>query len=60
MTSIGEGAFIGSNTAIVAPCTIGRDALIGAGSTITKDVPDGETAIARGKQTNLRRRLKKS
>lgn len=60
VTSIGEGAFIGSNTAIVAPCTIGRDALIGAGSTITKDVPDGETAIARGKQTNLRRRLKKS
>lgn len=59
-TEIGEGAFIGSNTALVAPVTVGRDALVGAGSTITKDVPDQGTAIARGRQTNLRRRLKKS
>lgn len=59
-TTIGEGAFIGSNTALVAPVTIGNDALVGAGSTITKDVPEGGAGIARGKQVNLKRRLKKS
>jgi bifunctional UDP-N-acetylglucosamine pyrophosphorylase/glucosamine-1-phosphate N-acetyltransferase len=58
-TVIGPGAFIGSNTALVAPVTVGRDALIGAGSTITKDVPDEQTGIARGKQTIIARRLKK-
>ena len=59
-TTIGPGAFIGSNTALVAPVTVGRDALVGAGSTITKDVPDEGGAIARGKQVNIHRRLKKS
>ena len=59
-TVIGDGAFIGSNTALVAPVTVGRDALVGAGSTITKDVPDESAAIARGKQVVLNRRLKKS
>jgi len=59
-TVIGPGAFIGSNTALVAPITVGRDALVGAGSTITKDVPDEGGAIARAKQTNILRRLKKS
>ncbi|WP_285907411.1 bifunctional UDP-N-acetylglucosamine diphosphorylase/glucosamine-1-phosphate N-acetyltransferase GlmU [Pseudodesulfovibrio pelocollis] len=59
-TVIGPGAFIGSNTALVAPVTVGRDALVGAGSTITKDVPDEGGAIARAKQTNISRRLKKS
>lgn len=60
VTVIGEGAFIGSNTALVAPVTIGKDALVGAGSTITKDVPDAGAAIARGKQVTINRRLKKS
>ncbi|BDQ38314.1 bifunctional protein GlmU [Pseudodesulfovibrio nedwellii] len=60
VTTIGEGAFIGSNTALVAPVTIGKDALVGAGSTITKDVPEGQGAVARGKQVNIKRRLKKS
>jgi len=59
-TVIGEGAFIGSNTALVAPVTVGKDALVGAGSTITKDVPDEGGAVARGKQVNINRRLKKS
>ncbi|MCJ2165762.1 MULTISPECIES: bifunctional UDP-N-acetylglucosamine diphosphorylase/glucosamine-1-phosphate N-acetyltransferase GlmU [unclassified Pseudodesulfovibrio] len=59
VTKIGEGAFIGSNTALVAPVSVGKHALIGAGSTITKDVPDNQTGIARGKQTNLKRTLKK-
>ncbi len=59
-TTIGEGAFIGSNTALVAPVTVGRDALIAAGSTITKNVPDAQTAIGRAKQINLKRCMKKS
>ncbi len=60
VTDIGEGAFIGSNTALVAPVKVGRKALVGAGSVITKDVPDEALAIARGKQTNLVRRGAKS
>lgn len=59
-TVIGEGAFIGSNTALVAPVEIGANALIGAGSTITKKVKDGELAISRSKQVNIRRRNEKS
>lgn len=59
-TTIGEGAFIGSNTALVAPVTVGKDALVAAGSTITKNIPDEWTAIARGKQSNLDRKMKKS
>jgi len=49
-TVIGKGAFIGSNSALVAPVPVGRDALVGAGSVLTKDVPAGEMAIARGRQ----------
>jgi bifunctional UDP-N-acetylglucosamine pyrophosphorylase / glucosamine-1-phosphate N-acetyltransferase len=49
-TIIEEGAFIGSNTALVAPVTIGARAYVGAGSTITEDVPQDKLAIARGRQ----------
>jgi len=49
-TTIGEGAFIGSNTALVAPVRIGKGAYVGAGSTITKDVPDESLGVARGRQ----------
>lgn len=59
-TIIGDGAFIGSNTALVAPVTVGRDALVGAGSTVTRDVPERQTAIARAKQKNIDKCLKKS
>lgn len=52
-TVIEDGAFIGSNTNLVAPVTVGRDAYVGAGSTITKDVPPRALGIARGKQTNI-------
>lgn len=52
-TTILDGAFIGSNTNLVAPVTVGEGAYIGAGSTITKDVPQGALGIARGKQTNI-------
>jgi bifunctional UDP-N-acetylglucosamine pyrophosphorylase/glucosamine-1-phosphate N-acetyltransferase len=49
-TRIGEGAFIGSNSALVAPVTIGAGAIVGAGSVITKDVVPDALAIARGEQ----------
>lgn len=49
-TTIGEEAFIGSDTMLVAPVEIGDHALIGAGSVITKDVPARALAVARGKQ----------
>jgi bifunctional UDP-N-acetylglucosamine pyrophosphorylase/glucosamine-1-phosphate N-acetyltransferase len=52
-TEIGAGAFIGSNTALVAPVTIGAGAVVGAGSTINRDVPPGSLSIARGRQTDI-------
>ncbi|GAA0247460.1 bifunctional UDP-N-acetylglucosamine diphosphorylase/glucosamine-1-phosphate N-acetyltransferase GlmU [Rhodanobacter caeni] len=52
-TRIGDGAFIGSNSALVAPVTIGAQATIGAGSVITRDAPDGELTVARGRQQTL-------
>lgn len=53
LTRIGDGAFIGSNSALVAPVTIGEQATIGAGSVITRDAPDGELTVARGRQQTL-------
>jgi len=53
-TTIGDGAFIGSNSALVAPVTVGSNATIGAGSVITKDAPDGELTIGRGRQETLK------
>ncbi len=52
-TSIGEDAFIGSDTALVAPVKVGDRAYTGTGSVITKDVPDGALGVARGRQVNL-------
>ncbi len=49
-TEIGEGAFIGSNTALVAPVTVGPGAVVGAGSVITEDVEADAIAVARGEQ----------
>jgi bifunctional UDP-N-acetylglucosamine pyrophosphorylase/glucosamine-1-phosphate N-acetyltransferase len=49
-TTIGAGAFIGSDTALVAPVTVGERALVAAGSVITEDVPADALAIARGRQ----------
>ncbi|WP_315757426.1 MULTISPECIES: bifunctional UDP-N-acetylglucosamine diphosphorylase/glucosamine-1-phosphate N-acetyltransferase GlmU [unclassified Bradyrhizobium] len=50
-TNIGEGAFIGTNTSLVAPITIGARAYIGSGSVITRDVPDDALALERSPQT---------
>jgi bifunctional UDP-N-acetylglucosamine pyrophosphorylase/glucosamine-1-phosphate N-acetyltransferase len=50
VTRIGDGAFIGSNSALVAPVTIGAQATIGAGSVITADAPEGQLTVARGRQ----------
>lgn len=51
-TVIKDGAFIGCNTNLVAPVTVGENAFTAAGSTITEDVPDENLAIARARQVN--------
>jgi bifunctional UDP-N-acetylglucosamine pyrophosphorylase/glucosamine-1-phosphate N-acetyltransferase len=51
-TVIEDGAFIGSDTQLIAPVTVGRGAYVGAGSSITEDVPPGALAVARGRQVN--------
>jgi bifunctional UDP-N-acetylglucosamine pyrophosphorylase/glucosamine-1-phosphate N-acetyltransferase len=52
-TVIGDHAFIGSGSMLVAPVEIGAGATIGAGSTITKDAPSGELTVARSKQVTV-------
>ena len=52
-TEIGDGAFIGSGTMLVAPVKVGAEATIGAGSTITKDAPEGKLTLERSKQLTL-------
>lgn len=49
-TTIEAGVFVGSDSQLVAPVTIGRDAFVGAGTTVTKDVPRGALALSRVKQ----------
>ena len=58
-TSIGAGAFIGSNSSLVAPVNIGAGAVVGAGSVITQDVPENNLAIERSAQLNKERKVKK-
>ncbi|MDB6063517.1 MAG: glmU [Verrucomicrobiaceae bacterium] len=52
-TVIGDGAFIGSNSSLVAPVSIGKNATVGAGSTITGNVGEEQLGVARGKQRNI-------
>jgi bifunctional UDP-N-acetylglucosamine pyrophosphorylase/glucosamine-1-phosphate N-acetyltransferase len=64
VTRIRDGAFIGSDSQLIAPVTVGKNAYIGSGSTITKDVPAGSLAVSRPEQKVIRgwakkRRLKK-
>jgi len=61
-TVIKDGAFIGSDAQLIAPVTIGKNATVGAGSTITKNVPDESLSLSRNKQTilnNWKRPIKK-
>jgi bifunctional UDP-N-acetylglucosamine pyrophosphorylase/glucosamine-1-phosphate N-acetyltransferase len=51
-TVIGEGAFIGSDSQLVAPVTIGKGAFVGSGTTVTEDVPDDALALGRARQEN--------
>jgi bifunctional UDP-N-acetylglucosamine pyrophosphorylase/glucosamine-1-phosphate N-acetyltransferase len=51
-TTIGAGAFVGTNSSLVAPVKIDSGANIGSGSVITKDVPDDAMAVERSQQTN--------
>ena len=55
-TKLDDGAFIGSNTSLVAPVKVGKEASTGAGSVITKNVPPGSLAIGRSRQSNIKRK----
>lgn len=55
-TIIEDGVFVGSNTELIAPIKIGRNAVIGAGSTITKEVPPETLAVSRSKQVHYKKR----
>lgn len=64
-TTIGEGAFVGSNSSLVAPVTIGKGSYVGSGSVITRDVPEDALAVGRARQeikpgyaSRIRERLK--
>ena len=52
-TTIGDGAFVGTNSTLVAPVVLGEGSFVGAGSTVTKDVGLGQLAVGRGKQRNI-------
>jgi len=52
-TILEDEVFVGSNTALVAPVTVGQGATIGAGSTITGAIPDAALGVARGRQRNI-------
>lgn len=52
-TVIGDNVFVGSNTELVAPVTVGNDAVIGAGTTVTKNVPEGSLVVSRVRQKNI-------
>jgi bifunctional UDP-N-acetylglucosamine pyrophosphorylase/glucosamine-1-phosphate N-acetyltransferase len=53
VTTIEDGAFIGSDTQLIAPVTVGQGAYVGTGTTVREDVPAGALAVSAGKQRNL-------
>jgi bifunctional UDP-N-acetylglucosamine pyrophosphorylase/glucosamine-1-phosphate N-acetyltransferase len=53
LTVIGDGAFIGSNSSLVAPVRIGKDATVGAGSSVSRDVPDGSLCLTRAPRKDV-------
>ena len=52
-TVIEDGAFIGSDSQLIAPVTVGRDAYVGTGTTVRENVPPGALAVSAGKQRNI-------
>jgi bifunctional UDP-N-acetylglucosamine pyrophosphorylase/glucosamine-1-phosphate N-acetyltransferase len=52
-TVIEDGAFIGSDSQLIAPVTVGKGAYVGTGTTVREDVPAGALAVSAGKQRNL-------
>src|SRR5438132_11046923 len=52
-TTIEDGAFIGSDTQLIAPVTVGKGAYVGSGTTVRENVPPGALAVSAGKQRNL-------
>jgi bifunctional UDP-N-acetylglucosamine pyrophosphorylase / glucosamine-1-phosphate N-acetyltransferase len=52
-TTIEDGAFIGSDSQLIAPVTVGKDAYVGTGTTVREDVPSGALAVSAGKQRNI-------
>ena len=60
-TTIGNDSFIGSNVSLVAPLKLGSNTLVGAGSVITKDIPNNMLAVERNKQSIIKKKkIKKS
>ena len=53
VTTIADGAFIGSDTQLIAPVTVGEGAYVGTGTTVREDVPPGALAVSAGKQRNI-------
>ncbi len=58
-TKISDGVFVGSNTALVAPIKIGKNAVVGAGSTLTRNVKEKSLALTRSKQVEIRKYKRK-
>jgi len=52
-TTIEDGAFVGSDTQLIAPVTVGKGAYIGTGTTVREDIPPGALAVSAGKQRNI-------
>ena len=53
---MGKGAFIGSNSSLLAPIKIGQNSMIGAGSVVTSDVPAERLALGRSRQRNIKKK----
>ena len=51
-TRVGDGVFIGSNSTLISPVTVGRGAMVAAGSTVSHDIPEGDLGVARARQEN--------
>ena len=55
-TKVGKGAFIGSNSSLIAPIKVGQNSMIGAGSVVTSDVPAERLALGRSRQRNIKKK----